>query len=311
MVAFIFPGQGSQFVGMGKDLCQEYPEAYDIFDKADKALGFSLSKLCFEGPIEELTRTVNCQPAILTTSFAFLLVLKSQVKNLNQPAFCAGLSLGEYSALLAARALDFEDSLKLVRQRAQFMEEEAKNSSGAMAAVLGLERPLVEQAAKEAGAEIANFNCPGQIVVSGEKEAIERIKEIAVNKGAKMVIELEVSGAFHSSLMRPAAERFASLIEGVVFKVPIYPVVSNIYALPENNPDKIRQNLITQIYGSVLWEDSVRFMAAQGVKVFYEIGPGSVLKGLLKKIGPELTTISIGTKEDIDNIVTSNQRTEE
>lgn len=299
MVAYIFPGQGSQFVGMGKDLCQSYPEVYDIFEKADKALGFSLSKLCFEGPIEELTRTVNCQPAILTTSFAFLLVLKLQVKNLSKPAFYAGLSLGEYSALLAAGALNFEDCLKLVRQRAQLMEEEAKNSSGTMAAVLGLERPLVKQAAKEAGVEIANFNCPGQIVVSGRKEAIEKIKEIAVNKGAKRVIELEVSGAFHSSLMRPAAERFASLIEGVVFKVPIYPVVGNVYAVAESNPDKIRQNLLTQIYSSVLWEDSVRFMAARGVKVFYEIGPGSVLKGLLKKIDSELQVINVGTVSDI------------
>ncbi|OGX26984.1 MAG: [acyl-carrier-protein] S-malonyltransferase [Omnitrophica WOR_2 bacterium RIFCSPHIGHO2_02_FULL_45_21] len=307
MVAFVFPGQGAQYVGMGKDLYETFKESKAVFAQADEVLGFSLSKLCFEGPQERLTLTQNCQPAILTVSIAALEALKSSIQYpVSSIQYAAGLSLGEYSALVASEVLSFEDGLRLVRKRAELMEEAARRNPGKMAAILGLERSALEALCKKSNAELANINCPGQMVVSGKTEAVEKVKNLALEKGAKRAIDLEVSGAFHSSLMKQAALEFKSFLEGFSLKTGSIPLVSNVTAKPGYEAGEIRENLFKQIYSPVLWEDSVRFMAKKGVKTFYEIGPGSVLKGLIRKINPELTVINIGKKEDVDKCVSSN-----
>lgn len=302
MVAFLFPGQGSQYAGMGKDLYEAYPAARAVFDKADSILGFSISKLCFEGPLPELTRTQNCQPAVLTASIAAFEALKAAIScKLQAVSYAAGLSLGEYSALIACGVLSFEDGLRLVRKRAMLMEDAAKKHPGKMCAVLGLERNLVQELCRESQAEIANLNCPGQIVITGKAEAVDKAKGLAEEKGAKRVIDLEVSGAFHSGLMREAAEEFRVFSQNTRLKEAAIPLVSNVTAGPLRNPSEIRENMVKQIYSPVRWEDSIRFIIAQGGKTFYEIGPGSVLKGLLRKIDPGAQVINIGKREEIDN----------
>ncbi len=298
MIAFIFPGQGAQYVGMGKDLYKAFPESRIIFDTADRALDFSLSKLCFEGPVEELVRTVNCQPAIFTASIAALKALLAVSCQLSA-AYVAGLSLGEYAALVAAGAVSFEEGLSLVIQRARFMEEAAGENPGRMASVLGLELDVVRKVASESGAEIANLNCPGQVVISGTPEAIDKANSLALERGAKRVINLEVSGAFHSSLMQSASRKLAGALRTIDIKPPQIPLVSNVTAVAEINPDKIKDNLIRQLTSSVLWENSVRFMIEQGVDRFFEIGPGRVLKGLMRKIDSSMEVENIEKKEDI------------
>lgn len=303
MVALLFPGQGSQYAGMGKDLYDTFPAAKAVFDKADSILGFSLSKLCFEGPLPELTRTQNCQPAVLTASIAAFEALKTVTSyKLQVISYAAGLSLGEYSALIACGVLSFEDGLRLVRKRAVLMEEAAKKYPGKMSAVLGLERSVVQEICLAAQAEIANLNCPGQIVITGKAESVEKAKSLAEEKGAKRVLDLEVSGAFHSGLMREAAEEFRAFLQNTQLKEAVIPLVSNVTAGPLRNPSEIRENMVKQIYSPVRWEDSVRFIIAQGVKTFYEIGPGGVLKGLLRKIDPSAQVINIGKKEEIGNL---------
>jgi len=320
MVALIFPGQGAQYVGMGKDLSETFRESKAVFDRADEILGFSLTKLCFEGPIEELTKTINCQPTILTASIAALEVFKtafsSQLsagqKAVVEPAitqaaigYTAGLSLGEYSALVASGVLSFEDGLRLVRKRAELMEETAKKHPGKMSAILGLGRKELEEICRNTSCEIANLNCPAQVVISGKAEAVDKAKEEALSKGAKRALDLEVSGAFHSSLMQEAAAGFAGFLKNFNLGPGSIPIISNVTARPQQNKEEITQNLIKQIYSPVLWEDSIKFMAAQGVKTFYEIGPGNVLKGLIRKINPELNVVNMGKKEDVDKCVSS------
>lgn len=311
MVALVFPGQGAQYVGMGKDLCETFKESKAVFDKADEVLGFFLSKLCFEGPQEKLTRTQNCQPAILTVSIAALEAFRSQVTShpstllragKSQVKYTAGLSLGEYSALVASGVLSFEDGLRLVRKRAELMEEAARRNPGKMAAILGLDRGVLEALCKKSNAELANINCPGQMVITGKIEAVEKAKNLALEKGAKRAVDLEVSGAFHSSLMKEAALEFKAFLEGFNLKTGSIPVVSNVTAEPRYEAGKIRENLFKQIYSPVLWEDSVRFMAINGVKTFYEIGPGNVLKGLIRKIDANLEVKSVGTVDDIKSL---------
>lgn len=300
MVAFIFPGQGAQYVGMGKDLYETFKESKAVFDKADEVLGFSLSKLCFEGPQEELTRTQNCQPAILTASIAALQAFKTSVKcQVSSVKYAAGLSLGEYSALLASGVLGLEDGLRLVRKRAELMEEAARRNPGKMAAILGLERGVLEAICKKSNAELANVNSPGQMVISGKTEAVEKAKNLALEKGARRAIDLEVSGAFHSSLMKEAALEFKAFLEGFNLETGSIPVVSNVTAEPRYEAGEIREGLFKQIYSPVLWEDSVRFMAINGVKAFYEIGPGNVLKGLIRKIDSSLEVRNIESARDI------------
>lgn len=294
-VAFVFPGQGSQFVGMGRSLAEQSAAAREVFERADEALGFSLSSLCFEGPEEELRLTVNTQPAILTTSVAVLAALREQRPDV-APDYVAGHSLGEYSALVAAESMAFADAVKVVRARGQFMEEAVPAGQGAMAAVLGMDRQALQEVCETVTAsghpvQPANMNGPGQIVISGTAEGVRLAGEQAKAAGAKRVLPLNVSGPFHSSLMQPAAERLKGVLANIDMKDARVPVVANVSARPETAAAAIVDNLVKQVAAPVLWEDSVRWMAEQGVTTFVEIGPGKVLAGLIKKIAPTGTTI--------------------
>ncbi|MFH1246116.1 MAG: ACP S-malonyltransferase [Candidatus Omnitrophota bacterium] len=298
-IAYIFPGQGAQYTGMGKDFYAQSPQARAIFEQADQILGFELSQLIFSGPIEQLTQTVNCQAAIFTASIAYLNTL--QAKNLPLTITrTAGLSLGEYSALVASGALSFPEGLKLVRARAEFMEEAARLNPGGMLCLIGISIENARQICNQTQAEIANLNCPGQIVVSGTPEALEQTKEKAREQNVKRVIPLQVSGAFHSSLMTPAAQKLALFLENIHIQSPQIPIVSNVTAQEESLPQKIKDNLAKQVVMPTRWEDTIKFISAQGTKTFIEIGPGKVLAGLLRKIDPQLKVYSIETMEDIE-----------
>jgi len=300
--AYIFPGQGAQYVGMGKDLYDSYGQAKEIFEQANRALGFDIARLCFEGPFEVLTKTQNCQPAILTASIAAYKVFQSHNKRF-EPKAMLGLSLGEYSALVAASAVAFGDAVRIVRLRGQFMEDAAAQFPGTMASILGLDAETVEDIAEEAGCEIANLNCPGQIVISGSNESVRKAIEIAAQKGAKKNIYLDVSGAFHSSLMSEAGRRLKEEIAKISFFEPELPVISNINAAPETNPDAIVENLIDQVSCPTRWEESVRYVASQKVTTFLEIGPGKVLNGLIRRIDPTLIVHNIENCEDIKTLL--------
>jgi len=299
-VCYLFAGQGAQYVGMGRDLYGAFPEARVIFDKAEEVLGFPLSKLCFLGPAQELTQTQNCQPAILVTSIAAWEAFKSNPKSrILNPEYVAGLSVGEYSALVAAGAIDFRDAVYLVRKRGEFMEEEALKSPGKMASVLELDLALIKNICRQTQAEIANINCPGQIVISGGIKEIREAAKLAEEQGAKRVIFLEVSGAFHSSAMQGAALKLAGELEKIKINTPQIPIVSNVTAKPVTKPEEIRANLTKQITASVLWEDSMKFILSKNVTQFFEFGPGKVLKGLMRRIDANAQVINIEKKEDI------------
>ncbi|MBU7319559.1 ACP S-malonyltransferase [Paenibacillus oleatilyticus] len=302
-IAFVFPGQGAQAVGMGKDVYEADAAARGIFESADKALGFPLSRIVFDGPEEELKLTVNTQPALLTTSIAYLELFRA--RHGLQPDYAAGHSLGEYSALVAAGVLSFEDAVRTVRARGEFMEQAVPSGQGAMAAVLGAEREALRQLCADVSGqgtvvELANLNCPGQIVVSGSKEGVQALAERGKEAGAKRVIPLEVSGPFHSSLMKPASERLGGVLESVEMKAAAVPVVANVTALPVQEPAEIKQLLIDQVHSSVLWEDSVAWLLGQGVDTFVEIGSGTVLAGLIKKIDRSAKVYSINSLEAIE-----------
>jgi len=296
-IAFVFPGQGAQAVGMGKDAYEQSPAAKAIFDRADAALGFSVSKLAFEGPEDELRQTANTQPALLTVSIALLELYRSQGV---EPDYVAGHSLGEYSALVAAGVLDFEDAVKLVRARGLYMEEAVPGGQGGMAAVLGAERDALDALCRSISetvglVELANVNCPGQIVVSGTKAGVAAVAERGKEAGAKRVIPLEVSGPFHSSLMQPAADKLAQALAGVEFRDARVPVVANVNAQPVTSGKEIRDLLVRQVVSPVQWEDSVRWLIGQGVDTFVEIGSGTVLAGLIRKIDKSVQVVSINT----------------
>lgn len=285
-IAFMFPGQGSQIVGMGKAVADEVKEAEAVFTKADEKLQFPLSKLIFEGPQDQLTLTMNAQPALLTASFAIMQLFKREGIS---PDYVAGHSLGEYTALVAAEAISFEDGVLAVRKRGEYMEEAVPNGEGTMAAVLGLERDKLYEVAEEVSAggnpvDLANINCPGQIVISGSKKGVELASVKAKEKGAKRVLPLEVSGPFHSRLMKPAAEKFQTVLNNIEIKEAKIPVIGNVTAAEMTAPDEIRERLIEQLYSPVQWEDSVRKMIDLGVDTFIEVGPGKVLSGLVKKV---------------------------
>ncbi len=303
-VAFVFPGQGSQFVGMGQALSEQSEAARHIFEQADAALGFSLSGLCFAGPEEELKLTANTQPAILTASIAVMAALNEKLPDY-KPAFVAGHSLGEYSALVAAGALSFADAVKTVRARGQFMEEAVPAGQGAMAAVLNMDRSALHAVCEEVTAsghpvQLANMNCPGQIVISGSAEGVKLAGEKAKEAGAKRVLPLNVSGPFHSSLMQPAADKLQAVLAGVTVQEANVPVVANVTARPVFEATIIVDQLVQQVSAPVLWEDSVQWMVEAGVTTFVEIGPGKVLAGLIKKIAPADTTII--SVQDMDSL---------
>ncbi|MCG3175874.1 MAG: Malonyl CoA-acyl carrier protein transacylase [Candidatus Omnitrophica bacterium] len=301
--AWLFPGQGSQYVGMGKDLYDAYPQARAIFDRAQAIVDFDLKAVCFEGPADKISQTRYSQPAIFVTSIAALEVFKAHSHFPRYaPAFAAGLSLGEATALVAAGAIGYEDGVRFVMQRGRFMEEAAAQNPGMMAAVLGTDLSVVEKVCAETGAEVGNLNAPGQIVISGHLKKVEDAIEGLRAAGAKRVIPLDVSGAFHSSCMDPACERIAKALASVPIAAPGVPVVSNLTADVEASPEDIRGNLVRQMNHRTLWEDSVRMMIGEGIRVFFELGPGKVLKGLLKKIDAEAQCITLGTVEDFNEL---------
>jgi len=308
--AFVFPGQGSQSVGMGKALAETFPQARVVFAEVDETLGQKLSTLMFEGPEAELTLTANAQPALMAVSLAVIRVLESEAGlNLARDAqFVAGHSLGEYAALAAARAITLQDTARLLRRRGTAMQQAVPVGEGAMAALLGLDFEtgvaVAAEAQQEAGAgaicQVANDNGGGQIVVSGSKTAVERAMEIAKGKGAKRSLPLPVSAPFHCSLMQPAADAMAHALEKVRIVKPIVPVISNVLATPIDDPDEIKKLLVAQVTGTVRWRESVLFMASQGATQFFECGSGKVLAGLLKRIADNTSGTSIGTPADIE-----------
>ena len=299
MVGYLFAGQGSQYVGMGKDLGGSFPQAKAIFEQADKVLGFSISDLCFNGPLEKLTKTKYCQPAIVTLSVACWQAYLS--KNPQIAGYFAGLSLGEYSALVAAEALNFQDAVYLVWLRGQFMEEEAAKHPGKMLSVIGLDLAKIKEICLEVRAEVANINCPGQIVISGSSESIAQAQILAKEKGAKLAVALEVSGAFHSSFMQGASLKLARELEKINISPPKFPVICNITGKPVSTASEIKQGLVRQVSASVLWEDSIKFMLAQGISSFMEFGPGKVLKGLMRRIDSSAQVVNIEKKSDIES----------
>jgi len=301
-IALVFPGQGSQAVGMGRDAYEHHEGAKRLFERADEVLGYSLSGIIFDGPQDLLKKTYHTQPALLTVSLALFEVFREKGIAAD---YVAGHSLGEYSALVAAGALSFDEAVTVVRKRGELMEQAVPDGKGAMAAVLGADRDalaeLCGRVAKEGHiVELANLNCPGQIVVSGSREGVAAVAERAKEAGARKAVPLEVSGPFHSSLMKPAAERFADVLEKVSFRTASVPVVCNVTARPETDPHRIRSLLIEQIYSPVLWEDSIAWMVSQGVDTFVEIGSGTVLSGLIKKIDRGVRAVSLSNLETIE-----------
>lgn len=300
-IAFLFPGQGSQSVGMAKDLVNTYSKYEKYLSTAEKSLGFSISTLMFEGPMEELTKTYNAQPALLLSStIAASLLMEYGV----QPEYLAGHSLGEYSALVMAGALSVKDGASIVHKRGKFMNEAVPAGQGAMAAILGMEAAALEEVTDSITAnghpvQIANLNCPGQIVISGTAEGVRLASESAKENGAKRAIPLAVSGPFHSSLMRPASSKLAVELAMISVNTPKVPVIANVTAQPVTTAEPIRQLLIEQVTAPVRWEESVRKMIDLGVDTFIECGPGNVLSGLVKKIDRSVTTLSVHDSESL------------
>ena len=293
--AFIFPGQGSQFPGMGKDLADNFACAREVFQEADDAIGFNLSRLCFEGPEDQLKLTANTQPAILATSVAALRVVQAETGL--QPVLVAGHSLGEYSALVAASAISFADAVRTVRARGTFMQEAVPVGIGAMAAILGVEPEILaaicEEAAQGEVVSPANFNSPGQIVIAGHADAVNRAIELAKAKGFRKAMLLPVSAPFHCRLMTPAGERLQSALEAVPVSPLQVPVVSNVEAQANSDQNRVKELLVKQVSAPVRWEESVGHMVKQGITRFVEIGPGKVLSGLVKRIEKSCETRNI------------------
>ncbi|MEM7243536.1 MAG: ACP S-malonyltransferase [Pseudomonadota bacterium] len=302
-IAMVFPGQGAQTIGMGKDLADAYPEARAVFEEVDEVLGEALSALIWDGDAEELTLTQNAQPALMATSIAAIRAMEAEGLGLDKASFVAGHSLGEYSALCAAGALSLADTARLLRIRGQAMQEAVPVGVGAMAAILGLERADVDvictEAAGDQVCQAANINDPSQIVISGHKEAVERAAGLAKDKGAKRALMLPVSAPFHCSLMQPAADRMAEALADTEISAPKVPLVANVTASAVKDPDEIRARLIEQVTGSVRWLESVQYLVSEKMDTFWEIGAGKALSGMIKRINREMTIANVGTSADL------------
>lgn len=306
-VALVFPGQGAQTAGMGLDLYKTYSSSEKVFKMADEALDFSLSELIFEGPEDELGKTINTQPAIITTSLACFAALNEVAGKEPFTDFCltAGHSLGEYASLAISEALSFKDAIYLARERGRLMYEAGLKNKGAMAAVIGLGEEIIKEIASNTGITVANYNCPGQIVISGKEESIKEAIELATEKGASRVVQLNVSGAFHSELMQPAAEGLSQIISEMDFNDPKYPIIANTTAERLTKASQVKQELVNQLTQSVLWQKSVEYMKSNGVDTLIEIGPGRVLSGLARRIDRSIKTFNVSDKASLEKLLSS------
>ncbi|MCX8107534.1 MAG: ACP S-malonyltransferase [Verrucomicrobiae bacterium] len=302
--ALLFAGQGAQYVGMGKDLADHFSCAQEIAAKADATLGYNISDLCFNGPETELMRTEHAQPAIYLVCWMAFDVLRRSVPDLEFGA-AAGLSLGEYGALAAAGAVDFLDGLLLVRQRGLFMQEACLEAAGGMAAIIGMGEPEVRRLCEESGVQIANLNCPGQIVISGLAAGVETACKLAKERGAKRAVKLQVAGAFHSCLMASAREKLEGELGRYRINAPSVPVISNVTARPHGTPDKILALMAEQVTSPVRWEDSMRYLIGQGFTRFIELGPGTVLSGFLRRIAPDVEVFNVEDVPSLERTVNS------
>jgi len=300
--ALLFAGQGAQVVGMGKDLAEEFPSARAWFDRANAALGYDLAAICFNGPEAELTKTENAQPGIFLVSWVCFDLLKEKVPNLKFDA-TAGLSLGEFTALTAAGAMSFEDGLRVVRQRGKFMQEACDATRGGMAAVIGLDEAPTREVCAEAGVVLANLNCPGQLVISGETEKIAKACELAKANGAKRAIPLPVAGAYHSPLMASAQPKLQAELAKILISPPTVPVISNVTAAAHGNTTDISARLVEQVTSSVLWEKSMRALLAQGFTRFIELGPGAALGGFMKRIDKSAQMLNVADAASLEATV--------
>jgi len=296
---FVFSGQGAQSVGMGQDLYEQCPAARAVFDEADQVLGYSIRAVCFEGPAEKLTESRYCQPAIYTMSMAALAAFRERFPEVG-PVACAGLSLGEYGALAAAGAFEFADGLRLLARRAELMDEACRAGAGGMASVLGGDAAVIAEVAEACGIDVANYNSPGQIVISGEKSRVEQAVVQLKECGMRKVIPLTVAGAFHSRLMAPAGEKLAPVVAATPMQLPATPVWHNFSAACAASVEELRANLVSQVAGSVRWEQCVRAMVAAGGDTMVEFGPGNVLTGLLRRTLPEIAGYNVNSVATLD-----------
>ena len=299
--ALMFAGQGAQVVGMGKDLAEQFPSARAWFDRANAALGYDLASICFNGPEAELTKTENAQPGIFLVSWVAFELLKERVPGLKFEA-TAGLSLGEFTALTAAGVMTFDDAIRVVRQRGRFMQEACETTQGGMAAIIGLDEAATREVCVQAGVELANLNCPGQIVISGSADKMEAACDLAKAKGAKRALPLNVAGAYHSALMASAQPKLGAALASITLASPLVPVLSNVTAQP-HDPADIPQRLVDQVTSSVRWEESMRYLLAQGFTRFIELGPGTALGGFMKRIDKTVTVLNVADMASLEATV--------
>ena len=300
--ALLFAGQGTQVVGMGKDLTDKYPSARALFDRANKVLDYDLAKICFEGPEDALTQTENAQPGIFLVSWVALKLLREKVHDLSFEA-TAGLSLGEFTALTAAGVMSFEDGLKIVRQRGRFMQEACEATDGGMAAIIGLDEATTREVCDASGVELANLNCPGQLVISGLTAGIEEACKLTKKKGAKRALPLTVAGAYHSRLMESACPKLEAALREVDLTLPDVPVISNVTAAQHETTEKILQRLVEQVTSPVRWESSIRLLLEQGFTRFIELGPGTALTGFMRRINRETEVLNVSNVESLEKTI--------